>query len=98
MNIFLTIMIHVASFFALVLVTVACLYGIAIIGRRLLASYEVTAAFQRVVVSQAQRCERVTDALADKGLECYEAEVNAIYVKEPVIESPDLQSVIGFKA
>lgn len=95
MNIFLTMVVHVSSFAALVLVTAACLYAIAIVGRRLLASYEVVAAFQRVVVRQAQRCERVTDSLADKGLECYEAELNAIYVKQPVVESPDLQSVIG---
>lgn len=95
MNIFLTLVIHVASLAALVLVTAACLYAIAIVGKRLIASYEVVAAFQRVVVKQAQRCERVTDGLADKGLECYEAELNAIYVKQPVVESPDLQSVIG---
>jgi hypothetical protein len=95
MNIFLAMVVHVASFFALVLVTVACLYAIAIVGRRLLASYEVVAAFQRNVIAMARRLERIEGSLGDKGLECYEAELNAIYVKQPVVDSPDLQSVIG---
>lgn len=82
MNVFIIYIVYVASFFALVLVTVACLYALVAACRRALCSQELLAAQLRQVQRQSQRCEFIADKLAATAFEAYEAEIDEVYRKQ----------------
>ena len=97
MNVFLTMVAHVASFFALVLVTVACLYALVLVCRKALSAQAELASQARIHAAVRDVCERIVVKLALTGADCYEAELQAIYEASPAVVNPSVSEAVSLK-